>query len=102
MLKCSKREWTGKKVSEGCLCVGIANGGNKIFYGCDDSRGLKEGERTKGVSVVQLKLGSARDDRTASVGAFVSEKRLVMAWSRLLIGTEATGDEACERAGETL
>ena len=75
---------------EGCLEMGVASGGNNVL--CELSWRLLE--RTGGVSVVPLKL--------ASVGAFVSENRLVMGRPRRLIGTEATGDEACERAGETL
>ena len=78
--------------------MGVASGGNNVL--CELSWRLLD--RRGGISVVPSKLVSANDDRTASVGAFVSENRLVMGRPRRLIGTEATGDEACERAGETL
>ena len=89
-------------VTEDNALVGVASGGNIVL--CEINGTVverKDGED----SVFPLRLFSAaRDDRTASVGAYEGEndKRLVVGRSRGLVGMEAIGDGARERAGEML
>ena len=87
-------------VTEDNALVGVASGGNIVL--CEINGTVverKDGED----SVFPLRLFSAaRDDRTASVGAFECEEGLVMGRSRGLFGMEAIGDGARERAGEML
>ena len=79
--------------------MGVASGGNKVLL---EIIGTLVERKGGGDSVFPLRLFSARDDRTASVGAFECEEGLVMGRSRGLFGMEAIGDGARERAGEML
>ena len=79
--------------------MGVASGGNIVL--CETNGTIVE-RKGGGDSDFPLKLFSARDDKTTSVGEFVEDKRLVLGRSRGLFGMEVTGDEVSERAGEML
>ena len=81
-------------------CVGVASGGNTIFWEGDISRGLNGGETGGGVSVVSLKLLSNRDDSTTSA-AIVGDNGLI-GGSRGLVGVVSTCNGVSEMAGASV